>query len=794
MWLVRQLESRGSIISLQNGQERHTQTGRLERRTLLNKRYMILRTIGQGGMGAVYQAQDMKRKSMCAIKEMSLSMVPAEERPRAIQNFETEATILSGLSHPNLPSFTGRFTEGSRNFLVMEYIDGLTLEDYLESNNGPFPERRVMGWARQLCDVLAYLHNQPTPIIFRDLKPGNIMITREGHIKLIDFGIARFFRQTGSHDTQLLGTPGYAPPEQYGKAQTDERSDIYSLAMTLFHLMTNTLSENGFGLKDVHRNFPQISLPVAKALEKATALSSEDRFQNVEAFRRALLGEGTFLFENGDQATSPEELAELCARYPKEAADYLYSGEIELWLQEISNMGLMRAAKRIRTTESDPDEAVELLLQAVMGPNAHIRGRTKTQSTGSGKTGSTLRTALPHGSWFRHSAAPEIVIQPREIDFGEVYPGISEPLTFFVNGNKGALVRGSIAASEPWILLDVSSFDGMRTRVNVRVNTAGLRGSARYNGSIIIMPEEDNEEQDITLPVRVNVLDLSDSDGASAPTTPIGRSLVSPPAPGTIGRIKAPAAKNSNAMSMAAPLTTSAGSNTSKANALHFNKARYNEYRAKYGPPGSGNSASGGWNPVQASPQQRLLRQHGMTIFAAFMLASLFYVILSTIEAGVHKSLLANNPLLIAALVCFVPLAALGALVANWNWHDALDRFCSGSGTALIALGLGELLWQTMLQTTLPPLQIFVMLLLAAIGATVGTYPILSRKLFSWLLFGLNYIQWLIVAAAIGVGGLLGYCLTLGFPLSPFTLIGIVPGVAVATALVLRADYRLKHP
>src|SRR5205085_1177393 len=205
--------------------------------------------------------------------------------------------------------------------------DGITLEDYLGRNNGPFSERRVLGWARQLCNVLTYLHSQQPPIIFGDMKPGNIVLMKNGRIKLIDFGIARLFRHASSQDTQLLGTPGFAPPEQYGKAQTDERSDIYSLAMTLFQLMTNTLSEKGFGLKNVHEQFPQISLPVARALEKATALAAEDRFQTVEAFRRALLGEGTFMFENGDQATTAEELAHLCARFPEEAADYLFAGE-----------------------------------------------------------------------------------------------------------------------------------------------------------------------------------------------------------------------------------------------------------------------------------------------------------------------------------------------------------------------------------------------------------------------------------------------------------------------------------
>ncbi|HET7638281.1 MAG TPA: serine/threonine-protein kinase, partial [Ktedonobacteraceae bacterium] len=238
-----------------------------------------MRTIGQGGMGAVYQARDIKRQTIYAIKEMSLSMVPPAERKQAVANFKTEARMLAGLSHPNLPTFSGFFTEGARHFLVMEYIDGFTLEEYLERNHAPFPERRVLGWARQLCDVLSYLHNQRPPIIFRDMKPGNIMLTRNGRVKLIDFGIARLFQHSNAHDTQLLGTPGFAPPEQYGKSQTDERSDIYSLAITLFQLMTNTLSEKGFGLRDVQAINPTISLPVARALEKASALDPEERFQ-----------------------------------------------------------------------------------------------------------------------------------------------------------------------------------------------------------------------------------------------------------------------------------------------------------------------------------------------------------------------------------------------------------------------------------------------------------------------------------------------------------------------------------
>ena len=330
-------------------------------------------------MAAVYKANDTRQGNLVAIKEMSLSTVAENERSQAIQNFLAEARILSRLNHPNLPAFTDFFTEGARHFLVMEYIDGSTLDDQLDRNKGPFPEHRVLGWARQLCDVIEYLHNQQPPVIFRDMKPSNIMLMRSGRIKLIDFGIARIFRNSGSQDTQLLGTPGFAPPEQYGSAQTDERSDIYSLAMTLFQLLTCSISENGFGLTNVHANFPHISPPVARALEKATSLRPEDRYESIVVFRRALLGVGAFQFENGGEATTPEELAELCAHYSTEAADYLYSGVIESWLSEIGEHDLARATKRIRATVGDPELGVNRFLQVVMGPNAQTRNYTPHQ-------------------------------------------------------------------------------------------------------------------------------------------------------------------------------------------------------------------------------------------------------------------------------------------------------------------------------------------------------------------------------------------------------------------------------
>src|SRR6266702_8278984 len=159
--------------------------------------------------------------------------------------------------------------------------------------------------------------------------------------------------------------------------------------MTLFQLLTRSISENGFGLTNVHANFPRISPPVARSLEKATSLRPEDRYESIMVFRRALLGVGAFQFENGGEATTPEELADLCAHYSTEAADYLYSGVIESWLSEIGEHDLARTTKRIRATVGDPEMGVNRFLQAVMGPNAQTRNYTATPTTGNGNSGQT---------------------------------------------------------------------------------------------------------------------------------------------------------------------------------------------------------------------------------------------------------------------------------------------------------------------------------------------------------------------------------------------------------------------
>lgn len=806
----------------------HT-TGQLDRRTLLHKRYLIQRVIGQGGMGAVYQAKDLKRQgAVCAIKEMSLSMVPAEEQAQAIQNFKIEAKILWGLNHPNLPSFTGFFSENQRYFLVMEFVDGSTLEDLLERNGAPFSERRVLGWARQLCDVLEYLHSQNPPIIFRDMKPGNVMLMRNGHIKLIDFGIARFFRSTSSQDTQLLGTPGFAPPEQYGKAQTDERSDVYSLAMTLFQLLTNTLSETGFGLKDVRAINPQISPSVARALEKATALDPDERYESVAAFRRALLGVGTFVFDNGDQATNPEELADLCARYPEEASDYLAAGEVELWLHEIGENDLARAARRIRITGFEPQEAVEQFLRVVMGRNGHLRGYT-----GNGSREATGRMGR---NWLRRNKeAPPIQVNPHILDFGAVYPGVSGPQTITISGDQGLVVSGTIQTNESWIMLDTTQFDGMMSYVNVRVNSTHLRGATHYTGTVAIVPHEQSIKE-IMLTVEVEVqssvnpkngrrrgktigadLDeyddddedeltigspIEDQEQMMAPQTlqpPAPLKVIQPPKvlphvppksgpkmPPTMPPKAYPIPPTHPAPSVQ-PATTKAADRTVVSPTM---QAQINKYQEKYSQPGLNGAKAQGWDPWQATPGQRLWHQRGLTLVAAFMLASLVYTLLSQLSP------LPPNPWFIAVLAGMAPAATLGALLVNWkrSWplKETINRAIAGMSSVFLLLGLIRVLWQILVHGDTGIAQLLVMLLVAATGATIGTYPRVSAYVLSGASWLMKYMRWLAITTAVLVGGIMGYFLTLNLALSCFTPFAILFGIGIAVALVWRVDNLLK--
>ncbi len=217
-----------------------TLTGLLVRHHMLNRRYRVVAQVGKGGFGAVYQAEDTYFGNRpVAVKEMSQSSLSPQELAEATRAFKQEALLLAGLKHPNLPSIYDQFYDGGRWYLVMDFIDGETLETLLEqAKDGKLPPEQALHIAIQACSVLDYLHTRQPPIIFRDLKPANIMLTANGHIYLIDFGIARHFKPGQTKDTAALGSSGYAAPEQYGKAQTTPRADLYGLGATLHQMLT----------------------------------------------------------------------------------------------------------------------------------------------------------------------------------------------------------------------------------------------------------------------------------------------------------------------------------------------------------------------------------------------------------------------------------------------------------------------------------------------------------------------------------------------------------------------------
>lgn len=270
----------------------------LQTGTLLGGRYTIEGVVGQGGMGAVYRARmEQLGGKRVAIKEMTLS-VPDQMRDKALDQFRTEATMLANLDHPNLVQVTDFFEEGGQYYLVMAFVDGQTLSEMMRSNDGPFRVYEVLDWAKQLCAVLEYLHTRNPPIIFRDLKPSNIMVDANNRIRLIDFGIAKNFHPESVTCTFLqgMGTAGYAPLEQYGGAgSTDARSDQYALGATIYHLLTGQVPISpieivsmGLELTPPRQLNPSISPALDRAIMRTLGVRQENRYPSIGEFLRAL--------------------------------------------------------------------------------------------------------------------------------------------------------------------------------------------------------------------------------------------------------------------------------------------------------------------------------------------------------------------------------------------------------------------------------------------------------------------------------------------------------------------------
>ncbi len=272
-----------------------TQLQMLPSGTVLQDRYSVETVLGIGGMSLVYRGRDLRFKDVvrpCAIKEMYQSAHDSNTHTLTLKNFEREAGLLATLSHAAIPKVYDFFEENGRIYVIMELIAGRDLEGTLDQASEPIAEQRVGSWALQICDVLQYLHNHtPEPIIFRDMKPSNVIVTPEDRIILIDFGIARIFQQNQRKGT-MIGTEGYAPPEQY-RGIADPRGDVYALGATMHHLLTKvdprTETPFTFHERPIRQINPQISAEMEAVVMRALEYDPAQRPQNAGEFR-ALLG------------------------------------------------------------------------------------------------------------------------------------------------------------------------------------------------------------------------------------------------------------------------------------------------------------------------------------------------------------------------------------------------------------------------------------------------------------------------------------------------------------------------
>jgi serine/threonine protein kinase len=286
--------------------------------TVLDSKFKVVQILGEGGMGTVYKVEQLGTTPpyYYAVKELLINPnTSQEDRDAAIERFNKEIALLRGLKHTRIAAFALSFQERGNYYFVMEFVPGRSLEKLLEQTNSPLPEEQTIKWMIQVCEALTYIHSRTPPVILRDLKPGNIMITPDNEVQLIDFGIARRFDPNKRTNTENLGTISYASPEHLGSVtapgqrrtaqnpgtlvQTDARSDIYSLGATMYHVLTNyepdpiqTPTPGSILAKNPRLRTVQVGnrqvCPVEQVIIKAMQQDPKQRFQSAEAMSNAL--------------------------------------------------------------------------------------------------------------------------------------------------------------------------------------------------------------------------------------------------------------------------------------------------------------------------------------------------------------------------------------------------------------------------------------------------------------------------------------------------------------------------
>ncbi|MEJ2211455.1 MAG: serine/threonine protein kinase, partial [Anaerolineae bacterium] len=439
--------------------------------------YRILEPLGKGGMGALYLAADTGAFGRtCVVKELLDYYDPTDpdEARLAQERFQTEARLLAELSHPGIPRISSYFTEAGRHYIVMEYIEGETLEravthvDFMGRTVAarPLPTEEVVRHAIRICRVLEYLAAQPTPVVHHDIKPANLIVDQAGgEVRLVDFGTARTPTPWATQArlrqgrTMLFGTEGYAAPEQY-QSRSDPRADVFALAATAYHLLTD--DDPG----DHPFHFPELDGlpgPLADALGRALRPEPQRR-STAREFRQALEawlipedGGLPFVFRGGAVAQTTSELVALCDAHWTEARQHLAGGDFEHWFRGRTRHDLVAKTRSARL-EPDADAALEAFLRR-------------------------LDPRLP---------PPRLRVEPPALDFGRVAraegtdaPGAGRSLVLRNEGRGYARVE--LQASVPWLRLEPAMAGCLPGRdVAVRVQLApGALPLRREHAAII---------------------------------------------------------------------------------------------------------------------------------------------------------------------------------------------------------------------------------------------------------------------------------------------------------------------
>jgi serine/threonine protein kinase len=442
--------------------------------------YRIIRPLGKGGMGAVYLAANTKAfDRQCVIKEVIeyYDPIDPEARDKAMRRFEVEARTLASLKHPGIPDIYAYFSEQSRNYLVMEYIqgpnlaEGLTRErDGVTTKGQPLPVDKVVRYAIQMCDVLSYLEHHQPPVIHNDIKPANIILDENsGRAVLVDFGTAktRYARQAaglpGRHESSVYGTVGYAAPELY-EGRADPRSDVYALAVTIYHLLTDD------DPRSHPFQFPQMqAIPevVREALQSAlqnkvtmrpTASEFSGMLQNALAALYPEMTSGALprplTFPGKENATTRQQLVTLAIKHWSYATQILYDGSIAHWLRDVlhDSFAARAAEQAVAKHDGDPDAGLEHLIRK-LDPDALPEPKLDV-----------ITSRLLYDRPSAQNASQSIEIANR----------------------GGGYLFATAASSEPWVLVprQVRCAPGEKTRVPVAIETTELKPGQVYRAKV----------------------------------------------------------------------------------------------------------------------------------------------------------------------------------------------------------------------------------------------------------------------------------------------------------------------